>query len=349
MAVTNVIRAWNSYVLSVNSNPTIPPGASAGIGSIAIDSIGNVYTKTGVSDTSWTLSTSGGLQKGVKTIFCIDNGDYATLQDAINAASNGDTILVGAKSGGWGNITIPAQLSINISGLQSPKAISVEVGTITFSPNVGSAVQNTVYLSNLFINSASGNNLTFSGTAPARLRIAGCFLYNGGAGTTATVSNSGVGSSAYFENCIILADSAVPVQFSISSVYTRIYYCTLDRGSVAMNVSGSFVECLESQFRVDVASSIINLTSSGVFSGTLNLISNSTTNGSGINLDASSTIVDVSNTYSIATGTGYCLLGTGTQIYGPIITTNSVAIPANVKIQNTIVRLPLTLTLTASP
>lgn len=349
MAVTNTIRAYNSYVLSVDSDPSIAPGASAGVGSIAIDSVGNVYTKTGILDTAWTQSASGGLQKGTKTIFCIDNGDYATLQDAINAASNGDTILVGAKSGGWGNITIPAQLSISISGLQTPKAISVEIGTITFNPAAGSAVQNTVYISNLLINSASGNNVTFGGSAPARLRLSGCFIYNGGAGTTISVSNNGSGSSAYFENCTIVADSATPVQFAISSTYTRIYYCTVDRGSAALNVSGAVIEALETQFRVDIALPIINLVSTGVLAGTFNLISNGTANGSGVSLDATSIIVDVSNTYSIATGTGYCLLGTGTQIYGPIITTNSVAIPANVKIQNTVVQVPLTLTLTPTP
>ena len=39
------------------------------------------------------------LIKGTKTIFCIDNGDFATGQDAINAAAAGDTILFGVKSG----------------------------------------------------------------------------------------------------------------------------------------------------------------------------------------------------------------------------------------------------------
>ena len=349
MAITNTVRAWNSFILNVNTDPTVLPGASAGIGSLAIRNNGDIYYKTGAADTAWTLSATGGLQKGTKTIICIDNGDYATGQDAINAASAGDIILFGAKSGGWGNIVIPAQKSLSIFALQAPKAKEVIFGTISFSPGAGTAQQNEVYLANLYISSGSGNCFTFTGTAPARIRMSGCLLSNGGSNPTVTVANSGVGSSCYFENCYLLASDAVPVQFSISGTYSKIYYCTVDRGSVGLNASSAVIESVETAYNVDVAGPIINLTSSATFSSTLSLFRNTTTNGSGISLDGTSTIIDSNNIYSIATGTGYCLLGTGNQLYGPIITSNSLATPANVNIQNTITRLPLTLALTPTP
>lgn len=347
MAIVNTIRAWNSYILSVTSDPTLAPGASAGINSLAIQNNGNIYAKSGVLDTDWTIVANGGLQKGTKTIICIDNGDYATGQDAIDAASDGDTILFGAKAGGWGNLVIPEQKNLSLLGLQAEKATEVQVGTITFSPAAGTAVQNSVYIGNLY-STASGGNLVFAGAAPARLRVSNCFFYNGGVGNTITVTNAGANSSAYFENCAILADSAIPVQFSIASVYTRIYYCTVDRGS-AINISGASVELLQTQVNIDVAAPIINGVSGAIIATQINLFRNTVTNGSGISLDGTSLIVDSMNTYSIATGTGYCVLGTGTQLYGPIVTTDSFVVPANVNIQSTITRLPLTSALTPVP
>lgn len=57
MAIVNTIRAWNSYVLIVNAAPDVA-GASAGLGSIAINSNGAVYIKTGPLDTDWTLAVT---------------------------------------------------------------------------------------------------------------------------------------------------------------------------------------------------------------------------------------------------------------------------------------------------
>lgn len=347
MAILNTVRAWNSYLLNVDNDPSTGLGASAGVNSLAIDPFSNIYVKSGIADTAWTLISAGGLQKGTKTIFCIDNGDYATGQDAINAASDGDTILFGAKSGGWGNLVIPAQKNLSLVGLQASKAIEVQVGTITFSPTVGTAVENSVYIGNLF-STASGGNLVFAGSAPARLRVSNCYFYNSGVGTTITSTNAGANSSAYFENCVLVADSAIPAQFSISTVYTRIYYCSIDRGS-AINISGASVEMLQTQVNIDVAAPIVNCVSGTLLATQINLFRNTVINGSGISLDGTSLIVDSMNTYSIATGTGYCLLGNGTQVYGPIVTTDSIVVPANVNIQNSVVRLPLTLALTPVP
>lgn len=56
MGITNSIRAWNSYILNVDADPTIV-GVSAGIDSIAITQYGAIYKKTGPLDTNWTLLT----------------------------------------------------------------------------------------------------------------------------------------------------------------------------------------------------------------------------------------------------------------------------------------------------
>jgi hypothetical protein len=98
---------------------------------------GAVLAYDSVSDL-WKPSTTK-LTKGTKTIFCIDNGDYATGQAAIDAAAAGDTILFGVKQGGWGNLVIPAGKTLSLIGLNSPRypGATIQMGSITFNPNTG--------------------------------------------------------------------------------------------------------------------------------------------------------------------------------------------------------------------
>lgn len=58
MAVLNTIRAWNSFVLIVDVDPSIPPGVEAGVDSIAVNTNGAIYVKTGIADTAWTLEVT---------------------------------------------------------------------------------------------------------------------------------------------------------------------------------------------------------------------------------------------------------------------------------------------------
>jgi len=53
MAITNTIRAYNSLILLVDSDPSIAPGATAGVTSLAMDPDGVVYKKVGKLDTDW--------------------------------------------------------------------------------------------------------------------------------------------------------------------------------------------------------------------------------------------------------------------------------------------------------
>ena len=57
MAITNTIRAYNSFILLVDAAPDIE-GAIAGVGSIAITPNGNVYLKTGTNNLDWSLFSS---------------------------------------------------------------------------------------------------------------------------------------------------------------------------------------------------------------------------------------------------------------------------------------------------
>lgn len=55
MGINNEIRAYNSFVLLVDSDPSIAPGATAGVGSMATDASGVIYKKIGKLDTDWVI------------------------------------------------------------------------------------------------------------------------------------------------------------------------------------------------------------------------------------------------------------------------------------------------------
>jgi hypothetical protein len=59
VAISNSIRAYNAFVLLVDSAPDVS-GAEAGVTSMAITPNGAIYIKTGKGDFDWTLFASAG-------------------------------------------------------------------------------------------------------------------------------------------------------------------------------------------------------------------------------------------------------------------------------------------------
>jgi hypothetical protein len=293
------------------------------------------------------------LAKGTRTIFCIDNGDFTSLQAAINTVPTATptTILVGEKSGGWGNITIPANTVLQIVGLSAPRSDQhVQIGSVTFSPTTGSiALQNEVFLSNLYIvPPASTASITYGGTAISRLRVFNCFIY-GNTVTSIALSNSNSGSSFY------LYDTFVDSSTAITHVQTSLAYSDFER--CYFNVGRSF-NCTAGSTLIgsstlnNASATLETVTVSGT--GTLAtigncLITNTTTNGNGVNIGTGAVFSSVNNIFQVATGTGYCVTGTGTHGYGLVTSLNSAALAYNVKMKNTLTNIPYTTSLTSSP
>ena len=312
---------------------------------------GAVLAYDSVSDL-WKPSTVK-LTKGTKTIFCIDNGDYATLQAAVNAASAGDTILVGAKSGGWGDVIIPDNLvgkKLSIIGLQAARCPFVRVGAITFSPTLETQLsENELYLQNLYIASSTSACITFGGNKGARIRIDGCFIDAGLAMNSVALNNTVATSSAYIYNSLIQATTGTTIVSS--TPYVRIYRSAVENtGTILLSQTAGFLESNDVNWSGARAGEIISIANGANFICGKSLIVNTTTNGSGVLLGgATSVIANSNNSWQIATGTGYCVRGAGVHLYGPYLTANSVALAYNVKIQNTITQIPYTLTFTPSP
>ena len=306
-------------------------------------------TNTGLlSSTNWTTFNNK-LSKGVKTIFCIDNGDYATGQAAVDAASQGDTILFGAKAGGWGDLVIPAGKKLSLMGLQSAKSIYVQIGSITFSPTTGTQIlENELYLDRLYIYSTTSTCLTHGGTAPSRIRANNCFINAGGAANRAVhLTNTNAASSSYLNECTILSSSsATIVQTSVT--YVRMYRSTIDGTALGLQVDAGTVEQNTTNITVAVAGSAINVTGGSLLSG-YSLIANTAANSSGVAVSAGAVFANTYNVFSVPAGTGYCVRGAGIHVYGYMTFSNSVLAAYNVKVQNTLTNVPYTTAFTLSP
>lgn len=335
------VKIQNGYELDELHNVQIlTPPANGAV--LAYDSASELWKPSTVK-----------LTKGTKTIFCIDNGDYATGQAAIDAAAAGDTILFGVKQGGWGNLVIPAGKTLSLIGLNNPRypGTTIQIGSITFSPTTGANPNlNELHLANLYILSPAGTSpITFSGTAPARLRVTGCYIYSNTVTGIVINNTDATFTSARFEDCEIQSSTATNTHISATSRYVTFNRCTFGNGNKVIDVVAGVVELSLCRLEVNSASAIVTA-SSTVAPTFLSigscLIANSTTNGSGVALNKGApalNFVNLSNVFTIAGTGGFCVSGTGTHAYSyPAFT------GANTKFQNTLTNVPLTTTPTIS-
>jgi len=288
------------------------------------------------------------LTKGSKTIFCIDNGDYPNGQAAINAASPGDTILFGAKTGGWGDLVIPAGKKLSLMGLQSERSIYSQFGSLTFSPTTGTQIlENELYLDNMYFTSSTAPAITFGGTAPARIRVNNCYILAAGSQRAVLLNNSNAASTAFVnESTILSGNSAVIVQSSLG--YVKLYRNTIDGVSTGLQVDSGFMEMSLTNVSVAFAGVSVIVAGGTLLSGYC-LFANTGTNSSGVSVATGAVFANSFNTFSIPTGTGYCVRGTGIHAYGPTIYANSALAAYNVKVQNTLTNAAYTTSFTLAP
>jgi hypothetical protein len=292
--------------------------------------------------------------KGAKTIFVLDNGEFASGQAAIDAAVAGDVLVFGQKAGGWGDISVPAGKTISIVGLQSENGVLVKFGSLDFSPTSGiNIITNELYIDNCYFTKGTGTVVTFGGTAPARLRMKNCYIYGGASSRLIHLTNQGtyggVNSSAYIDNTICNAANAIYPTIETSTQYVRFWFSECTSGLVNLKINAGTFESKDSAFTCDKTTEIIQVAAAGAyFLCGRSLISNKTTNGSGVDVATGAAFSNHDNTFDIATGTGYCVKGTGYHLYGSVLTNNNALAAGNVKMKNTLTNVPYTMAFTSS-
>lgn len=338
------VKIQNGYELEELHNVAINSGTLANNDTLVYDSAAQLWRNSAAG------SITNKLTKGTKTIFCIDNGDFATGQAAVDAATAGSTILFGAKAGGWGNLVIPAGKTLSLKGLVTDRATQlVQIGSITFSPTTGLNInENELYIDSLFILNNTGTVVVFGGTAPARIRLNNCYIYTSGASNQICVfTNSNAQSSWYLKDCILNStNSQTMIQSSVN--YGRIHSTEAEcNGIVYQNDSGT-VEIRKSVLTSASSGSVVSILAGSILAG-YSQFTNTGANSSGISISTGAIFANSYNSFSVPTGTGYCIRGTGIHVYGQMVFANSALAAYNVKVQNTLTNVPFTTSFTLSP
>ncbi len=352
-AISSALNSANSYTntqVSALTTSNISEGSKLYFTDLraktaaVVDTMAGLETDRAASVSSMKTYLTQYLKKG-PVIWCLPGGEYSSLQAAIDAAVPGQVILLG--EGSWGNATLKGK--VDIVGLGSPRNTHITVGCLTFAPTSGSAVDNEIFLSNILINGTSTESgVTVGGTAPVRFNMSGCYVYRGsGASTLVNITNTNTSATTVrMDGCIINSSSSDGILISSTARYLRITNSDMYNASKALVVNSGLAQVALSGIETNSASEVIQIASGASCAVSTSLIRNLTANGSGVSVATNGSFaVSTLAMFDIASGTGYCIKGTGTVVYD-FVSFNHIAVvqPRNLKFQNTltIIQLPST-------
>jgi hypothetical protein len=265
---------------------------------------------------------------GSHTLLVQDGGQFATVQDAVDAAVDGDIILVGPKAAGWGSISITSAKKLTIAsyaqsatGQKLCRVSGVDINIATGSdPNLCE-----INIAGLYIGGSVADGaalVRFTGAGSARLRMRHCGIYKSGAGDAVESSNSGSGSSFYVEDCFINTQGVDGTTLKHVSGFTQVQgRSTLVNGAVVASCSAGDLVIVGSQLSAGATSAGPALQASG---GTFTIGNSSVSfpKASGVGASVSSgAILGVDQvSFLIGTGaalaTGKAITGAGTLVLG---------------------------------
>jgi hypothetical protein len=322
-----------------SNGPGVAPTWQAGGGGGGITQLTqDVLAGPGSGSQAATVQGMGGAT--TKTHFVIEGGSYTTVQQAINAASDTDIILVGPKASGgsWGPVVFPAQKRLALVGLAPKVSEYPKIDSVTYSPTSGlNIVVNTVYVRGLFINGdySASPAVTFGGTNLGRLRLQECYIYNNGtSGTVVSLNNSassgGTQSTTYIDNCTIQTAAVLGTMVDHVAGYTVIKNNSILEGGLnAFKSSAGTVEIFDTQLQSNVATEAVIRVNGGLVSATSSRIVNENVAGYGafINAAAPSNYFGANNTAFLVGGaspgaSARCVTGvnaTALYVYGQVV------------------------------
>lgn len=331
-----------AYPPAVPGNWTTVPNQVA----LALDVVGATATENTVQIESVIATLATKISKGATVTFCIDNGDFATLQDAIDVTPVGGVVLVGPKwdnngeGTNWGDITLKG--GVDLVGLGAPQNSFVAVQSVTWAVTTGTVatLENQVCMSNIIAN----NGINIVGSNSYRLRLDGIYSVVTGAIPAVNVTNGSAGSAVYARNCLFNSHGTGPCVV-FNGAYAPWTDCSIQGGDFAISVNSPTAVLVLNRPDIEYnkATSIIQIEQGAVYMS-LGLLENDATNGSGVSVATGSSFTSFLNQYKIASGTGYVVNGTGDFSYD-VMTFRG----ANTNIQNslTIAQLSTTPTVVA--
>lgn len=326
-----------------------------------------------ISGTSEWTPTANGVGLGSKVLLVVEGGAYATIQAAINAAAAHDVILVGPKAVNpadptetlsWGPAVFSPGKPLTVVGLGGDQVSEApRVDSVTFDVSSGANILlNTVVIKGLFINSnfsAITAGVNFQGTFPGRLRLQDCFVYNKSvvSGTAVRSANSNGSSTFFLDGCVVQTGASTGIGVDHVAGFTSLRGETvIDRFQYGVRCAAGTCEMIGARLDgTGIAGEVVRVLGGSVLA-TYCTIRNDTANSSGVNLVAAGSVFGAGfSTFSIATGTGYCVNGpaaatpTAVYLYGSVTYSNSAAAAYNVKVKNTISAIAVAQAFISSP
>lgn len=318
-----------------------PAAGTGAAGDLAQDATAGVLYSKEAAGASWTGSSpsSAGWERLVseqyaegfflggsesKIHMVQEGGQWATLQDAVDAAADGDTILVGPKATSWGAVAFPGGKRLSVIGMANgPEQKDVIVGKLSFAPTADpDPNKNTLYLANLFINesAAAGEALIdFAGTQAGRVRLSHMYLNkSSGDGDGIVVQNSDAGSSFYIDDSIVDSQDFQGVGIKHVAGYTdlrnRVW---VRRWANAMTCAAGDLAVDNCRFEGNIAGSYIDVTG-GTLSMGYSYIANANAAATGLSVSAGARAAVSATSFNVAAGSGKAVTGAGIYLYGDV-------------------------------
>lgn len=256
---------------------------------------------------------------GEKVVWLVEGGKYASLQAAFDAASEGDTIMVGPKATGtWGDLTIAENKKMSFVGMNGVYGKTVKIGAITFSPSTGglNILRNEHYFENLFITgSFASQAVLFSGTGAGRMRFAGCYVDNtsttGDGVVNSNTFNTGASSSLYLDNCVVQVSTTTGVALRHSGEYTFIKNRSQVEGGLhAIEATAGIVEIVGASVEANGALSTVEVSGSAFLSLGYSTVRNSSDAAGAIGVNVTSPATFGAGDATISVGSSVAAAGT---------------------------------------
>ena len=342
-------------VVDNGTTQNLPAGDQLDLGAYALPATdgasGDVITTDGAGNATWSAPTGGppsgaagptylsgtypdpdvvGL--GQKVLWLVEGGKYATLQAAFNAASEGDTIMVGPKATGtWGDLTIAENKTMSIVGMNGPQGKTAKIGAVTFSPTTGglNINRNEYFFANVMITgSFASQAVLFSGTGAGRMRFVGCYVDNTSATGDGVVNsntfNTGSVSSLYLDNCVVQVVTTTGVGLRHSGQYTWIKNRTqIEGGLHAIEQTAGSVDIVGASIVANGALSTVELSGTASLTMGYSTISNSSdaAGAIGVNVNSATAFFGAGDA-TIAVGSSGAAAGTAVAGSGTFAYTN---------------------------
>lgn len=180
-SIVNKQRVWNALNLIINGDPTIAPGVSASLNSIAWNEDSKIYKKIGSADTAWT-EVAAPISTAQPNLYYVGTADYPTIQSAIDQAyldGSGSTkfatILIPPGNYVENLILKPGQTLLGESSSNSISAVNISGQHSYTPPASGNPLQTQVVLSDLsFYDNQAGNTVSLLGTEGTFFCVQNC-------------------------------------------------------------------------------------------------------------------------------------------------------------------------------